>query len=63
MPIKLERDDETQTDFAVWTRRYPGRGLLMLSKELETGEPVLILVPASNVGEAEGKRQVYRVKF
>lgn len=63
MPITLERDDEATRTFPMWKKDYGARGQVMLAKDLSTGEPILVLQPAHNVGDKVPPEQTYRIKF
>lgn len=63
MALKLERDDDAQTTFPAWRKDFGARGCLSLVKDAETGEPMLKLQPAWNVGDTPPKPQFYRIVF
>lgn len=63
MPITLERDDEASRSFSMWRKDFGARGQVMLVKDTDTGEPMLVLQPSHNVGDKTPPEQIYRIKF
>jgi hypothetical protein len=61
--MKLERDDSAFASFPTWSKDFGARGHLSLRRDPDTGEPLLMLQPAHNVGDPVPKPQIYRIVF